>query len=61
MGVGKGVRSDTGGALPGLVVLKEVSFRWASGKEDDEHAKIFRHLVEAKEKKSKKKVRGSKR
>lgn len=38
---------------PGLVSLKGASFRWASGVEEDEHAKIFRGLVEVDEKKRK--------
>ena len=32
---------------PGLIALKGASFRWTSGKAEDEHAKIFRSLVEA--------------
>ncbi|CAN0014251.1 unnamed protein product, partial [Ectocarpus sp. 8 AP-2014] len=45
--------TGTGDARPGLVSLKGASFRWASGGEEDQHAKIFRGLMEGDEKKRK--------
>ncbi|CAM9925091.1 unnamed protein product, partial [Scytosiphon promiscuus] len=46
-GTAKAGGSSAGDALPGLVVMNGMSFRWASGGEEDEHAKILRRLVEA--------------
>ncbi|CAM9867450.1 unnamed protein product, partial [Ectocarpus sp. 12 AP-2014] len=56
----RGVREPVGGRVgdrgngtdewPGLVSLKGASFRWASGREEDQHAKVFRGLVEGKKK-----------
>ncbi len=50
---GGGSGESAGEERPGLVSLKGASFRWASGVEEDEHAKIFRGLVELDEKKRK--------
>ena len=41
------------GERPGLVALKGASFRWTNGREEDQHAKIFRGLMEVDEKKRK--------
>eukprot|EP00903_Cladosiphon_okamuranus_P016201 g14950.t2 len=41
------------GTQPGLVALNGVSFRWTSGREEDQHAKIFRSLMEVGEKNQK--------
>ncbi|CAM9996930.1 unnamed protein product, partial [Ectocarpus fasciculatus] len=50
---GGGGGIGTGDARPGLVSLKGASFRWTSGGEEDQHAKIFRGLMEGDEKKRK--------
>ncbi|CAM9122833.1 unnamed protein product, partial [Ectocarpus sp. 4 AP-2014] len=52
----RGVREPVGGRVgdrgngtdewPGLVSLKGASFRWTSGREEDQHAKAFRDLIE---------------
>ncbi|CAM9886717.1 unnamed protein product [Scytosiphon promiscuus] len=47
-------KGGAGNAGRGLVSLNGVSFRWGSGREEDEHAKIFRSLVEVGDKKKKK-------
>ena len=39
------------GKRPGLVALKGASFRWTNGREEDQHAKIFRNLMEIDERK----------
>ena len=55
-GEGGGGGGGGGGNLgeqPGLVALKGVSFRWTSGREEDQHAKIFRGLMKVDEKKRK--------
>ena len=59
----KGVTGERGGQSggsgtlgverPGLVALKGASFRWTNGREEDQHAKIFRTLMEVDEKKRK--------
>eukprot|EP00752_Nemacystus_decipiens_P006704 g6027.t1 len=41
------------GERPGLVSLKQASFRWANDGEEDQHAKIFRGLMEVDAKKQK--------
>ncbi|CAM9820973.1 unnamed protein product, partial [Ectocarpus sp. 8 AP-2014] len=56
----RGVREPVGGRdsdggngaeeLPGVVSLKGASFRWTSGREEDQHAKVFRGLIEGKKK-----------
>ncbi|CBN77890.1 multidrug resistance-associated protein-like protein [Ectocarpus siliculosus] len=56
----RGVREPVGGRdsdggngaeeWPGLVSLKGASFRWTSGREEDQHAKVFRGLIEGKKK-----------
>ncbi|CAN0142706.1 unnamed protein product [Ectocarpus sp. 6 AP-2014] len=50
--VGGGVSDGGNGAeeWPGLVSLKGASFRWTSGREEDQHAKVFRGLIEGKKK-----------
>jgi len=57
VGNGSGGGGESAGEeRPGLVSLKGANFRWASGVEDDEHAKVFRDLMELDGKK--RKVRG---
>ncbi|CAM9399555.1 unnamed protein product, partial [Ectocarpus sp. 12 AP-2014] len=56
----RGAREQVGGGVgdggsgtdewPGSVSLKGTSFRWTSGREEDQHAKVFRGLVEGKNK-----------
>lgn len=50
-GGGGGCDGIGGPEQPGLIALKGASFRWMSGKAEDEHAKIFRSLVEAEKRK----------
>ncbi|CAN0033043.1 unnamed protein product [Ectocarpus fasciculatus] len=64
----RGVREPVGGGAsdggngtdewPGLVSLKGASFRWTSGGEKDQHAKIFRGLIEGKKKRKAAKDKG---
>lgn len=49
----EGGGNKSGCAPAGLVSLNGVSFRWASGREEDEHAEIFRNLMDVKKKKRK--------